>query len=164
MITSMLGAVAISVIVTGCSATGSYTSNEKFAESINGPIEDMQMAYQGIYRNPVIIVHGFLGSKLIDKKTGRNLWGSFKGIDGLTISDQTIRALAIPMEIGKPLKDLNDDTVPDGMLDTVTVKIMGIPFKENVYLNLVNILQEGGFQAEGFPPAPGRIICVLIWF
>ena len=163
-IMSLLVAAMISVIVAGCSATGSYTSNEKFSESINGPIEDKQNAYQGIYRNPIIIVHGFLGSNLIDKKTGKNLWGKFRCIEGLTVPDATIRGLAVPMQIGKPLKDLNDDTVPDGMLDTVTVKIMGIPFTESVYLNLVNILQEGGFQAEGFPLAPGRTYNTLFQF
>ena len=163
-IVSMLGAVAIFVIITGCSATGSYTSNEKFSESINGPIEDKQNAYQGIYRNPIIIVHGFLGSNLIDKKTGKNLWGEFRGIDGLGVSDEKIRALAIPMQIGKPLKELNDDTVPNGMLDTVTVKICGIPFTESVYLNLVDILQSGGFQAEGLPLAPGRTYNTLFQF
>jgi hypothetical protein len=152
---SILGVIAIAVIITGCSATGSYTSNQKFSESIIGPIERMENAYQGIYRNPIIIVHGFLGSNLIDKKTGQNLWGQFRGIDGFTVSDEKMRGLAIPMALGKPLNELNDDTVPAGILDTVTVKIMGLSFEENVYLNLVDILQSGGFQAEGFPLAPG---------
>ncbi len=161
---SILGVVAVSAILTGCSATGSYTSNEKFSESIVGPIEKMEMDYQGVYRNPIIIVHGFLGANLIDKKTGQNLWGTFRGIDGFTVSEEKMRMLAIPMKIGKPLNELNDDTVPDGMLDTVTVKIMGVSFQENAYLNLVNILQGGGFQAEGFPLASGRTYNTLFQF
>ncbi|MEI6420689.1 MAG: hypothetical protein WCP55_00600 [Lentisphaerota bacterium] len=161
---SILGVLAIAVIITGCSATGSYTSNQKFSESIIGPIERMENAYQGIYRNPIIIVHGFLGSNLIDKKTGQNLWGQFRGIDGFSVSDEKMRCLAIPMALGKPLNELNDDTVPAGMLDTVTVKIMGLSFEENVYLNLVDILQSGGFQAEGFPLAPGMTYNTLFQF
>jgi pimeloyl-ACP methyl ester carboxylesterase len=160
----MLGAVAVAVIAAGCGASGSYTSNEKFSDAINGPIEVKQMAYQGIYRNPIIIVHGFLGSNLIDKKTQQNLWGKFRCIDGLFVFDRTMHGLAIPMEIGKPLSELNDDTVPAGMLDTVTVKILGIPVEENVYLNLVNILQSGGFQAEGQPLSPGRTYNTLFQF
>lgn len=163
-IISLLGAVLIAVIIAGCSATGSYTSNQKFSESIIGPIEKMENSYQGIYRNPIIIVHGFLGSNLIDKTTGQNLWGSFHGIDGFTVSDNKIRALAIPMEYGKPLNELNDDTVPAGTLDTVTVKILCMSFKENVYLNLVDILQSGGYQAEGFPLAPGVTYNTLFQF
>ncbi len=163
-IISIFGVVAVSVILSGCSATGSYTSNQKFTESVIGPIEKMEIAYQGIYRNPIIIVHGFLGSNMIDKKTKQNLWGEFKGMDGFIISNEKMRALAIPMKIGKPLSELDDDTVPNGMLDTVTVRIMGVSFQENVYLNLVNILQGGGFQAEGFPLAPGRTYNTLFQF
>lgn len=161
---SIFGIFAVSVIITGCSSTGSYTSNEKFSESVIGPIEIMEASYQGIYRNPIIIVHGFLGSNLIDKKTGQNLWGTFRGIDGFRVADEKMRSLAIPMELGKQLNDLNDDTVPAGMLDTVTIKIMGVSFQENAYLNLVNILQGGGYQAEGFPLAPGKTYNTLFQF
>lgn len=157
-------AAAGSVIMAGCGATGSYTSNEKFSESIVGPIEKMENAYQGVYRNPIIIVHGFLGANLIDKKSGQPLWGKFRGMDGIGLSDAKMRGLAIPMEIGKPLNSLSDNTVPDGMLDTVTVTIMGVNFQENVYLNLINILQSGGFQAEGLPLAPGRTYNTLFQF
>ena len=163
-IMSMLGVVVISVITAGCNATGSYTSNEKFSESIVGPIEKMEVNYQGIYRNPIIIVHGFLGSNLVDKTTGENVWGKFLGIEGFTVSDGKLRALAIPMELGKPLNEITDTTVPAGTLDTVTVKIMGINFKENVYLNLVDILQNGGFQSENLPLAPGRTYNTLFQF
>jgi pimeloyl-ACP methyl ester carboxylesterase len=163
-IISIFVVVAIFLTIAGCSATGSYTSNEKFSEAINGPIEKMEIAYQGVYRNPIIIVHGFLGANLINKKTGQNLWGKFIGLEGFSVSNEKIRGLAIPMKMGKPLKDLNDDTVPSGTLDTVTVKIMGVSFKENAYLNLVNILNNGGFQPEGFPLAPGRTYNTLFQF
>jgi pimeloyl-ACP methyl ester carboxylesterase len=163
-IISTMVAAAISVMLTGCGATGSYTSNEKFSESVTGPIEKMENAYQGVYRNPIIIVHGFLGANLIDKKSGQTLWGKFRGLDGIGLSDEKMRGLSIPMAIGKPLNRLSDDTVPDGMLDTVTVTIMGVTFQENVYLNLVNILQSGGFQAEGFPLEPGRTYNTLFQF
>ena len=150
--------------VAGCAATGSYTSNEKFDEAKIGPIGEKNISYEGVFRNPIIIVHGFLGANLIDKKTGRNVWGKFSGIDGIYLSDEELRSLAVPMELGEPLKDLNDDTVPDGMLNTVSVKLMGITFKENAYINLVKILQDGGFQPEGFPMASGRNYNTLFQF
>ena len=152
------------LVISGCSATGSYTSNQKFNDVILGPIEKREISYQGPYRNPVIIVHGFLGSNLVDKKTGRNYWGKFRGLNALGVSDERMRGLAIPMAIGKSLKDLNDDTVPDGTLDTVSVKIMGVTFKENTYLNLVNILADGGFQPEGFPLGEGKNYNTLFQF
>lgn len=161
---SLLSMVVVVVIISGCSATGSYTSNQKFSEAIIGPIEEKEISYQGVYRNPIIIVHGFLGSNLINKKTKENYWGHFTGANAFAVSNERLRGLAIPMELGKPLKDLNDDTVPDGMLDTVTVKIMGITFKEKAYINLVDILQSGGFQAEGQPLQPGRTYNTLFQF
>lgn len=163
MLTSVVVLLGV-IVISGCSATGSYTSNRKFDDAILGPIEEREISYQGPYRNPIIIVHGFLGSNLINKKTGRNYWGKFRGLTGLGISDERMRGLAIPMEIGKPLKDLNDNTVPDGMLDTVTVKILGVDFKENAYQNLVNILSSGGFQPEGEPLKSGRNYNTLFQF
>jgi hypothetical protein len=41
---------------------------------------------------------------------------------------------------------------------------MGFSFEENAYLNLVNILQSGGYQAEGFPLAPGKTYNTLFQF
>ena len=161
---SLLGIAIITVTVSGCSVTGSYTSNAKFSENVLGPIEKKEFAYQGPYRNPIIIVHGFLGSNLVDKKTGENYWGHFIGADAFTVSQSRMRGLAIPMQMGKPLKDLNDNTVPDGMLDTVTVRLFGMTFEEKAYINLVDVLQSGGFQAEGQPLEPGKNYYTLFQF
>ena len=159
-----IGIPVAGIVLIGCNATGSYTSNQKFAEVVTGPIEKKSFAYQGPFRNPIIIVHGFLGSNLKDSKTGENLWGEFTGMDGFRVSNDRLRKLAIPMEMGKPLKDLQDDTVPSGMLTTVTVRILGVSFKENAYLNLINILKDGGFQPEGFPLEAGRTYNTLFMF
>ena len=161
---SWVGIALVAIFLAGCNATGSYTSNQKFDEAILGPIEKKEIAYQGVYRNPIIIVHGFLGSNLVDRKTGKNLWGKFRGIDGFTVSPEWMRGLAIPMEMSKPLKDLNDNTVPGGTLDTVTVKIMGMTFTENAYINLVNILRDGGFQPESQPFGVGKNYNTLFQF
>ncbi len=154
----------ISVIITGCTTTESYTSNEQFPKAVIGPIEKEEINYQGIYRNPVIIIHGFLGSNLINKKNGENIWGKFSGFEEFWISPEKIRSLAISMEIGKPLNDLNDNTVPAGILDTVTVKMLGLTFKKRAYLNLINVLQDGGFQPENFPMNPGKDYNTLFQF
>lgn len=156
--------VYLAICFSSCSSTGSYTSNKKFDEAILGSIEEKEIAYQGVYRNPIIMIHGFLGSKLIDKKTNQNIWGTFKGMDAISISPEKMRALAIPMQMGKPLNELKDDTAPNGILDTVTVEFAGITFKENAYINLVNILQGGGFQPEGFPLGDGKKYNTLFKF
>ena len=127
---------------------GSYTSNEKFNKSFNGFFQRKSADYEGVYRNPVIIVHGFLGSNLLDTKSGKIIWGEFSTSDSYTISDAKMRALAIPMIQGKPLKLIKDATVPHGMLDKVKVSFLGMTYTEPAYINLVNILHEDGYQPD----------------
>ena len=152
------------ILIAGCNATGSYTSNQKFTDTVVGPLEKQNIEYQGVYRNPIIIIHGFLGANLVDKKTGKNVWGNFSGVNGFMISDARMRSLAVPMERGVPLDKLKINTVPHGALNSVDVKVMGVTFKENAYINLVNLLQDGGFQAEGQPLRKGRTYNTLFQF
>ncbi|OGV53799.1 MAG: hypothetical protein A2X45_08370 [Lentisphaerae bacterium GWF2_50_93] len=156
---------AMSAVLAGCSsAERSYTSDAKFSASIIGPLQEKAIAYEGVYRNPVIIVHGFLGSNMLDKKTGKNVWGKFSSEDGYSISAEKMRALSIPMEKLKPLKDIKDETVPNGALNTVEVNFLGMTFKENAYINLVNVLHEGGYQLEGSTLDPGKSYYNLFQF
>ncbi len=156
---------AMPAVFYGCvGAEGSYTSDAKFSSSIIGRLQEKSIAYEGVYRNPVIIVHGFLGSNMLDKKTGKNVWGKFSSEDGYSISEEKMRALSIPMVKLKPLKDIKDDTVPNGALNTVEVNFLGMTFKENAYLNLVNVLHDGGYQLEGMPLDKGKNIYNLFQF
>ena len=154
------------LIVGGCitiSATGSYTSNAKFEKAEQGQLQKKSVNYEGNYRNPVIIIHGFLGSKLKNAKTGENVWGHFTSED-VALPPGKMRALAIPMQQGAPLKDLKDDIVPDGMLDVVQITLMGMTFTVNAYKNLIDILHEGGYQPEGRPLDKGKNYYTLFQF
>ena len=165
-IISALSIVCIVSIFSSCNtgAKGSYTSNEKFNTNILGPLQRKAFDYEGPFRNPVIIVHGFLGSNMLDTKTGKNVWGKFSSEDGFSISDEKMRALSLPMVKHKPLKDIKDATVPNGALNTVEVNFLGMTFKENAYQNLANALHEGGFQLEGAPLDKGKNFYNLFQF
>ncbi len=153
------------VLSFGCStAERSYTSNEHLDDQISGPLQKEAAKYQGPFRNPVIIVHGFLGSNMKDNDTGKNVWGEFSSEDGYSVSDEKMRALSLPMKKYAPLKTIRDNTVPSGALNVVAVKFLGITFRENAYQNLVNVLKEGGYQPEGQPMAPGKSYCNLFQF
>lgn len=159
------GITGIAAVFSGCNmAEGSYTSDAKFSESIIGPLQQKAIDYQGPYRNPVIIVHGFLGSNMLDTSTGKNVWGQFSSEDGYSVSPEKMRALSIPMVKLKPLKDIKDETVPNGALNVVEVKFLGMSFQENAYQNLVNVLREGGYQPEGFPLDNGQSYYNLFQF
>ncbi len=136
-------------LLTGCSSTGSYTSVEQLDSTFYDSATQKCINYEGIERNPVIVVHGFLGAKLVDSKTDRNLWGDFWGIDMLSVSDERIRGLAHPMGYGKPLKDLKSDVVPEELLETVNIKCLGVSVKVTAYKRLIDALSSAGFQPTG---------------
>ena len=163
---SILVALPALLLLEGCihfSATGSYTSNEKFETAVKGKLQQKSINYEGIYRNPIIVVHGFLGSKLKDSKTGKNIWGKFTSED-VTMLTEKLRAISIPMKKGVDLKELKDEVVPSGLLDVVEINIMGMDFKINAYKNLIDILREGGYQCEGYPLDKGRDYHTLFQF
>ncbi len=137
----------------GCSSpTGSYQSFNEYKKPIYGKLASKTVAYEGIARNPVIVVHGFLGSKLVDMKTGKNIWGSFKGSDNFgSFPSEEVRAFAHPMGIGKPLKELQSSAKPYGILDAVEVKFLGMDFRIDAYNSLINILKNAGYCQEGKP-------------
>jgi pimeloyl-ACP methyl ester carboxylesterase len=151
----MLVIAAAAFTLVGCGSTGSYTSDAKFDSAIVGPIESLNNSYQGPFRHPVIIIHGFLGGKLIDTKTGENVWGKFTGWESISPSAEYFRELALPMQLGKPLNDIKDNVVTGGILDTVKVRILGFTVTEDAYINLIKVLQTGGFQPEGYPLEKG---------
>ena len=162
----LLGTLPALMAVSGCitlSATGSYTSNAKFEKAETGELQKRSYSYEGIYRNPVIVIHGFLGSKLKDKKTGQNVWGKFTSED-VDLPPEKMRAISIPMKLGVPLIELKDNTVPDGLLDVVEITLMGMNFKINAYKNLLDILHEGGYQCEGRPLDQGKSYYTLFPF
>ena len=141
--------IGASPFLTSCSSTGSYTSGELQETTFYGEETLKCIDYEGVKRNPLIVVHGFLGSSLVASQTGDNLWGEFRGLDLLTVSDEKMRALAHPMGYNKLLKDLNNNTVPDDILETVNVSCLGFSVKIAAYKNLIDALERVGFQAEG---------------
>ncbi len=123
------------------------------------------MSYEGIARNPVIVVHGFLGAKLEHVKTGKSVWGSFSGIEAIeSLSDEGILDFCHPMARGKALKDLTSDIVPEGLLERVKFQVLGLPFHLDVYDKLIDILRNAGYVEEGKHLPKGKHFCSLFAF
>ena len=87
----------------GCAASpvGSYQSTAVSNSILNSELALAARSYEGIDRNPVVIIHGFLGARLADP--AGPVWGNFSTA---TFSDANLKALGLPMEIGKPLAAL----------------------------------------------------------
>lgn len=101
------------------------------------------------YRNPVILIPGLLGSKLVDKSTGAVVWGTF-GLN--TVSPRTAegaRIIAIPMLLYKEtLDEMRDNVVPAGTLDRVRLNFLGYPLGQNTYAHILSILGIGGYRDQ----------------
>ena len=78
-------------------------------------------------RNPVIVIPGLLGSKLVDQDTGDRVWGAF-GLGQVDPNTPTgARQFALPMETGKSLKELRDHVKPDARSNVPTGSSMPVP-------------------------------------
>ena len=99
-------------------------------------------------RNPVIVIPGILGSRLVDKRTDEVVWGEM-GPSGVSpLKTHSLTELALPMQSGVPLHQLHDDVQPDGPLDQVTFRVAGIPVKVNAYAQVLATLGVGGYRDQ----------------
>ncbi|HWP91342.1 MAG TPA: hypothetical protein VNN20_03975 [Thermodesulfobacteriota bacterium] len=101
-----------------------------------------------LYKNPVILIPGILGSKLVDGESGRIVWGAFDGTYADPEKPDGARLIALPMKKGAPLTELTDDVYPDGALDRVKVRLLGISFLLGTYVNILSTLGVGGYRDE----------------
>jgi len=99
-------------------------------------------------RNPVIVIPGILGSKLINKTTGQIVWGAFEKDYANPKKREGAMLIAHPMKIGKSLSVLRDNVYPNGALDRVRVRIFGLSFLLNAYINILSSLGVGGYVDE----------------
>jgi hypothetical protein len=144
------------VMISGCSfmetSIGNYNSDRTYSDPIYSKIMQKSMGYEGVDRNPVVFIHGFLGSKLNSIKTGKNIWGYFSVYSAFTgYSDTELRELSYPMVYGKPLDEIKDDAVSVSVLGKVDIDVAGLDFKLNAYDELIDILKKCGYALTGEP-------------
>ena len=104
-------------------------------------------------RNPIIVMPGILGSKLKQKGTDKNVWGTFFGEFVNPNTAENVRILSLPMSIGSRPSELIDDVVPNGVLDTIKVKVLGIPLAVSAYTDILVSLGAGGYRDQDFGKA-----------
>ena len=99
-----------------------------------------------LQRNPIIVIPGILGSRLVDETERRIVWGEFggNGIDPST--PEGARLLALPIEDGQPLDELADTIKVAGPLDTLNVRVFGVLFQIAAYRDIVTALGIGGYR------------------
>lgn len=77
----------------------------------------------GSERNPVVVIPGILGSNLVEKGSGKIVWGAFTY--GATDTDYPggARLFCLPMRAGTSLSELKDDVEPDGVLESLEANV-----------------------------------------
>ena len=99
-------------------------------------------------RNPIIVIPGILGSKLVDAQSGHIVWGAFAGDYANPEKPEGARLVALPMRDGDVLSELRDAVVPNGSLDRIKVDLMGLPIELDAYRYLLGTLGVGGYRDE----------------
>ncbi|TDJ52015.1 MAG: hypothetical protein E2O45_00910, partial [Nitrospina sp.] len=100
------------------------------------------------HRNPIIVIPGLMGSKLVDQDSGKIVWGAFGLGQVNPNTPKGARLVALPMAPGKKLKELQDNVKPAGALDRVVFNFLGIPLELNAYYNILQALGVGGYRDE----------------
>ena len=138
----------ITILVTGC--TSQYKTPD-----LGGLYNDL-VQNESPYRNPVILIPGLLGSHLIERDSKEVAWGAF-GIKRTNPDiEKGTRRIALPMQMGKTLRELRDNIIPAGALDKVVVSFFGYPLEQNTYSYILRVLGVGGYRDQDIGES-GRI-------
>jgi Lecithin:cholesterol acyltransferase. len=133
----------------GCSATGSYSAFKTDRKILISEGTRKVFKYEGFERHPVIVIPGIFGSRLVDHESKKIVWGLFTGKEMIAnFSEDQIRALSFPMVKGKALAEIEDMVVPAGALDTVEVRMLGLPIHINGYKDMISVLNFAGYYGE----------------
>lgn len=130
-----------------CAAGAGCTANVGALPDLAGIYRDAARGSDA-HRNPVIVIPGILGSKLVDSESGAVVWGAFGGGAADPDRPDGARLVALPMADGEPLERLRDGVTPAGVLDRVRVRLFGLPVELQAYLYVLRTLGVGGYRDE----------------
>ncbi len=102
-------------------------------------------------RNPVIVIPGVMGSRLVDNETGATVWGEYGLFRSRRRTADDLATIAHPMGFGKPLNQLQDTVRSDGTLAYLELKIGGIPLELQAYDEILKTLGVGGYHDPDHP-------------
>ncbi len=154
-----LGSRILSVVLDrgGISATGSYGSFKTNQRILVGPLLEHAIHYQGIERNPVIVIPGLFGSRLVDSASGGTVWGEFTSKEILSSFDtKQLQLLSLPIAEKDQRLQGRERVIPGGVLETVQARILGLPVHVNAYKDMIDALEFGGYYGGTSQGAQGR--------
>lgn len=105
---------------------------------------DRTAQYHEPDRNPVIVIPGILGSRLVEQDTGRTVWGAFKADYADPDKADGRRLVAVPLSQSESSPNVR----PDGVLEDLELKLIGFPFSVQAYRGILTTLGAGGYRDE----------------
>lgn len=144
-----LAAAATLTAVAGCTSPG--------IKPDLGTIYAETAHHQSELGNPVILVPGLMGSNLVDRESGKPVWGAFRSGSVNANTPEGARILALPMAEGLPLRELRDGVGPDGVLDRMRFSLLRLPFSLKAYSDILLTLRLAGFRDESLGRAAGTV-------
>ncbi len=120
--------------------------------------------YHGPDRNPIIVIPGLLGTRLVDQTTGVLAWGVFEA-SAVGTDPEGMRLLALPVRNDVPIEQLRDGLEPDGVLEQIRIRLAGIPIEIEAYARILATLGAGGYRDESLglggevDYGPGHFTC-----
>lgn len=100
-------------------------------------------------RNPVIVIPGILGSRIVAATAARSIWGDFGRSHVRPGTAEDARLIALPMQPGMPLDRLTPQGVSDGSLAEVRCRFAGIPLRRRIYGTVLSALGVRGYVEAG---------------
>jgi len=131
-----------SLLLSGCTTTLQERANLK-------RLYDRSAQYHAPDRNPVIVIPGILGSKLVDNETGTTVWGAFRKNYANPNTEEGARLVALSLTSDPAhISDTETDIRPDGVLENLDVSLAGFPISIQAYAGILSTLGAGGYRDE----------------
>lgn len=140
-----LAFLIVSSLLSACATSTQDTTNLK-------RIYDRSAQYHQPDRNPVIVIPGILGSRLVDDTTGMTVWGAFRRDYADPKTDDGARLIALPLSADLTYDHshfIKTSVTPDGVLEDLKVDLAGIPISIQAYSGILSTLGVGGYLDEG---------------
>ena len=113
-----------------------------------GRIYSRAAQYEHLDRNPVIVIPGILGSRLVDAKNQKTIWGTIQLSQTRPLSHSADIDIALPMAYEQDLSTIRDDVFASDILGDLKLTILGIPIEISAYREVLSTLGVGGYRSE----------------
>jgi len=105
--------------------------------------------HEDLNRNPIIVIPGLMGSRLIEAESGKVVWGAF-GLGQVNPNTaEGARLIALPIQTDTAAGAATNRVLPDGALDRYVVNFIGFPMELHAYSNILSALGAGGYRDQG---------------